>query len=207
MIQATAQEDAVRSATNWDNAVIAELFRGEQAALARFVARKLDRRVIARIDAIDVVQDVFLLAIRKINRQFEGGSLPCAGWLRTIAADRLKQVYRRHVRARKRSVCCEIHNNQLELYESQTDHRISVDAWENNPLDRQDLRERIARLMAELPKTDQDILRQRVIDRRPIDEVAKILGITSCAVRKRQARALQRLRGRLMDEPPGEREC
>src|SRR5438874_11870195 len=72
--------------------------------LARMVACRLDRRLLARIDPSDVVQEVLVEADRKLERYLSDRPLPFYPWLRQLAWEHLVTLHRRHVRAQKRSV-------------------------------------------------------------------------------------------------------
>src|SRR5262245_42620975 len=72
--------------------------------LARMVACRLDRRLAARVDPSDVVQEVLAEADRKLDRYLRDRPLPFYPWLRQLAWEQLATLHRRHVRAGKRSV-------------------------------------------------------------------------------------------------------
>src|SRR5262245_13664819 len=71
--------------------------------LTRMVACRLDRRLAARIDPSDVVQEVLAEAGRKLQRYLSERPLPFYPWLRQLAWEHLAVLHRRHVRAGKRS--------------------------------------------------------------------------------------------------------
>src|SRR4051794_20248357 len=72
--------------------------------LARMVACRLERRLAARVDPSDVVQEVLAEADRKLARSLAERPLPFYPWLRQLAWEHLAPLHRRHVRAEKRSV-------------------------------------------------------------------------------------------------------
>ena len=71
------------------------------------VAVRLDRRVAARVDPSDVVQEALGEAARKLPQYLRDPNVAFYPWLREIAAERLVQVHRHHVRVKKRSVISE----------------------------------------------------------------------------------------------------
>jgi RNA polymerase sigma-70 factor (ECF subfamily) len=72
--------------------------------LRRMVRLHLDPRLGARVDPSDVVQDTLAEAARRLEEYLRRLPLPFYPWLRHIALDRLLDLRRRHLRARKRSV-------------------------------------------------------------------------------------------------------
>src|SRR5213596_686911 len=72
--------------------------------LKRMIAVRMDRRLAARVDPSDVVQDVLLEADRRLADYLRERPLPFYPWLRQIATDRMADLHRRHIQARKRSV-------------------------------------------------------------------------------------------------------
>ena len=201
MIADVALEDTMltESAADGDSSAVDKLFKRQQFALAQFISAKLNRRLKPRLDANDVVQDIFALAVARLPAFFKNVSLPFPIWLHAIAVERLGKVHRIHIRTKKRSVCCEIHADQ-----SQSCECLSLDEPPNTDFDLHDLCKRVKTLMAELPQCYQDVLRLRIIEERPIEQVATLLGIKCGAVRMRQNRALRRLRDRFLDELPAE---
>src|SRR5262245_32602510 len=75
--------------------------------LLRMVALHLDRRMSARIDASDVVQDALAEADRRLDEYLRSRPLPFYPWLRHFAWERLVQIHRHHLKTKKRSVVLE----------------------------------------------------------------------------------------------------
>jgi acyl-CoA synthetase (AMP-forming)/AMP-acid ligase II len=72
--------------------------------LRQIIAVRLDRRLAARVDPSDVVQDVLLEADRLLADYVKERPLPFFPWLRQIAGNKLMDLYRRHIQSRRRSV-------------------------------------------------------------------------------------------------------
>ena len=119
MTQATAHEECslLETAAESNGSAIAELFIAHEAELTRFVAANLDTRLAARLDADDVVQDVFLVAFRRFREYARGCSVSFPAWLHAIAVECLADIHRMHLRRRKRSVCCECHEDSPRLWQ------------------------------------------------------------------------------------------
>src|SRR5438132_9901340 len=72
--------------------------------LRQMVAVRIDRRLAARIDPSDVVQEALTEASQKLSDYLQARPIPFYPWLRQLAWDRLVELYRRHIVAQKRSV-------------------------------------------------------------------------------------------------------
>src|SRR5262249_32788153 len=80
------------------------LLQRHRARLHRMIAVRLDRRLRARFDPSDVVQEALADADRKLSDYARLRPLPFYPWLRRLAWARLVQLHRRHMRAQRRSV-------------------------------------------------------------------------------------------------------
>src|SRR5215468_10355913 len=80
------------------------LLERHRQRLRRMIALRLDRRLWARVDPSDVLQETLAEAGRKLPEYARTRPLPFYAWLRCLAWERLVQVHRRHVRAQRRSV-------------------------------------------------------------------------------------------------------
>jgi RNA polymerase sigma-70 factor (ECF subfamily) len=69
----------------------------------------MDRRLAARIDPSDVVQETLGEAVQELTDYLRRPPLPLYPWLRQLAWKRLAALYRQHILAHKRSVCREEH--------------------------------------------------------------------------------------------------
>src|SRR6516162_333151 len=81
-----------------------QLFARLRPRLRQAIALRLDRRLAARVDPSDVVQETLTEADRRLAEYLRDRPLPFYPWLRQLALERIIEVHRRHVRAVKRSV-------------------------------------------------------------------------------------------------------
>src|SRR5207244_10322847 len=72
--------------------------------LRKMVAARMDRRLAARIDPSDVVQEALLDASRLLPAYLRERPLPFYPWLRRLAWKRLVKLQQRHLKAQRRSV-------------------------------------------------------------------------------------------------------
>ncbi len=75
-----------------------------QERLLQMVRLRMDRRLAARVDPSDIVQETLIEAVQKLSDYLRRRPLPFYPWLRQLAWERLVDLHRRHVRAQKRSV-------------------------------------------------------------------------------------------------------
>jgi RNA polymerase sigma-70 factor (ECF subfamily) len=155
-----------------------ELYRGR---LRRMVAIRLDKRLAARVDPSDIVQEAMRDAFNRLPEYFAEPQISFYPWLRRIAWDRLMDMYRQHITAEKRSVLKE------QLWapdlndESMAELAHSLAANSQNPRQRAMLDEMEARMMAalgQLKPNDREILILRYMEQLDVDEIASVLQIS-----------------------------
>ena len=191
-----------------DNDAVGTLLTSQQAAMKRLVSARFDRRLAARLDVEDVIQDIWVVAVGRLPEYVKDPRMPFPDWLHHVALDCLSRCHRRHIRTRKRSVCAEARRDDEKPdgcdNRSQVTCNVSVDEAPSCCCERRDLCERIEELMMELSQSDQKLLRLRIVEQIPAKRVATTLGITEVDVSVRQIRALRWLRHRLLDDLPGD---
>ena len=193
----------LRQAVGGDDQARAELLERFRKPLRRMISFRIDRRVAARFDASDIVQDALNCAHERLPEYFANPPMSFYPWLRRIASDRLMDMYRTHIQAEKRSVLKEHPWTPHLNDESVAELAHCVAASSINPGRRAMMAELQARLKAallELKPPDREILVLRYLEQLNVAEIAEVLGITQTAVTSRQLRALQRLRLLLGDE-------
>ena len=84
-----ATEHLLDAAARGDGPARNRLIERYRRRLKRMVAVRLDRRLSARVDPSDVVQDTLADAARKLDGYLRDRPLPFYPWLRQLAADRL----------------------------------------------------------------------------------------------------------------------
>ena len=78
-------EQLMERASGGDRPAREELLAGHRARLRQMVAVRMDRRLAARIDPSDVVQDVLATATRDLSDYFRTRPMPFYPWLRKLA--------------------------------------------------------------------------------------------------------------------------
>jgi RNA polymerase sigma-70 factor (ECF subfamily) len=200
--------------------LLAEVSRGDSSArsqlldrhrdrLRHMVAVRMDRRLAARFDPSDVVQEVLLEADRHLADYLEHRPLPFYPWLRQFAMNRLIDLHRRHLHAGRRSVSREEMPGPPLPDESADELVRRLFARDSSPsarLEREETRQQVRAALEQLPLHDREVLVLRHLEQLPTPQIAAILGVSEGAVYTRHLRALKRLgeslKGRHRGEQP-----
>ena len=83
-------EDLIVRAEQGDTEARQQLLTGHRQRLRRMVALRLDRRIAARVDPSDVVQETLANAADKLSDYLRERPLPFSPWLRGVHAPRLR---------------------------------------------------------------------------------------------------------------------
>jgi len=164
----------------------------------------MDSRLLARLDASDVVQEALAEASRKLPEYLQNQPLPFYPWLRQIAWERLADAHRRHVQAQKRAVDRERWRQRLPDRSTMAlaDRLIASGTSPSGHFVREELRDRMRTALEGLPPRDREILVLRHLEQMSTHEIASVMGMMEGAVKTQHVRALQRLRSLLNDELP-----
>jgi RNA polymerase sigma-70 factor (ECF subfamily) len=193
-------EDRLVRAMNGENSdgfgALLEEFRDWLALLARL---ELDRRLQAKLDPEDLVQQVFLGAFRD-RATFRGRArAQFAAWLRGILAHVVANEVRRYRGTRGRDISIERSIDEA-LAQSSGSLRFDIVADGTSPsgqVAREDDAIALARALRRLPDDYREIIILRGLQGRTHEDVAKRLGRSSGAVRMLWLRALGELKREL----------
>jgi RNA polymerase sigma-70 factor (ECF subfamily) len=187
----------VRDAVRGDAQALRALFDRYRERLKQMVALRLDRRLSARVDPSDIVQEALADASRKLEDYSAAPPLPFYPWLYCLTAERLTQAHRRHVHSQGRGVARE-EQEAVVFSDGSTlllvDRLISRDPTPATTLVREEQRRRLLVSLEELAETDRDVLVMRYLEGLSFSEIAAILGIGESAAKMRHLRALRRVR-------------
>jgi RNA polymerase sigma-70 factor, ECF subfamily len=170
-----------------------ERYRQYLQLLARL---QIGRRLQGKVDASDVIQEVFLEAHRHFDR-FQGreeAELAC--WLRQILAARLAKLVRRYFRTQGRNVRLE---RELALNVDQSSQALDrgLIASQSSPSQKAARREQgliLAEALGRLPEHYREVLILRHLEELSFPEIAGRLGRSLDSVKNLWARGLAQLR-------------
>lgn len=162
--------------------------------LKRMVCARMDTRLAARLDPSDVVQEALMEASRRLPAFLDKNDDMFYPWLRAIAWERLVQLNRKHLGARKRSVHREIGLPLPDASSNEVSQQLVASISTASAVAvRRELQHRVRRHLETLPKRDKEILLLRHLEQLPMKEVAAIIGVSLGAAQSRYCRAIERL--------------
>jgi RNA polymerase sigma-70 factor (ECF subfamily) len=197
-------EELLARASGGDSAARGQLLALHRQRLCKMVALRLDRRLAARVDPSDVVQEALLEAARKLPDYLRQRPVPFYPWLRRLAWEHLIKLHQRHLNTRKRSAARE-EKRILALPDESAlalaQRLVAPGTSPSNRLVQEELRARVRAALARLPEGDREVLAMRYLEQLSMNEIAAVLGINEGAVKMRHTRALRRLSGLLGSDP------
>jgi RNA polymerase sigma-70 factor (ECF subfamily) len=200
-------EELIARAGGGDSSARDQLLLRHRDRLCRMVAVHLDRRLAARVDPSDVVQEALLDAARKLPAYLRQRPLPFYPWLRRLAWEHLVRLHQRHLHASKRSALRE-EQRGLGLSDESAlalaQRLVAPGTSPSNRLVREELRGRVRAALAQLPEGDREVLVMCYLEQMSMGEIAAVLGVNEGAVKMRHTRALKRLCGQLGADPRGD---
>jgi RNA polymerase sigma-70 factor (ECF subfamily) len=178
---------------------LAELFARHREGLRHAIALRLDRRLAARVDVSDVVQETCLEASRRLTDYLRRPSLPFGLWLRWLARERVQMLHRRHLYADKRAVGREVPPLPTDSSAGLASGLLGHEPSPSQTVAAAEAVERLRQALGQLDDHECDLILWRHFEQLSNREIAQLLGITEAAAGKRYVRALERLRGLLVN--------
>jgi RNA polymerase sigma-70 factor (ECF subfamily) len=195
-------EELLRQAGRGNRQAREGLLARHRDRLRKMVAWRLDRRLAARVDPSDVVQEVLAEASRKMERYLRERPLPFFPWLRSLAGEHLVTLHRRHVRSQGRTVLREAQGILNLPDESAAELAARLVSSATSPSQRalrKEERQSVREALEQLSERDREVLVLRNLEQLSVADTAEVLGMSVGAVKVRHLRALERLRA-LLDE-------
>jgi RNA polymerase sigma-70 factor, ECF subfamily len=181
-----------------DQAALNEIFTRHRDRLRRMVEMRLDRRLQARIDASDVIQEAYVDVVERLEEYLREPRLPLFLWLRLVVGERLVRLHRHHLGAQMRDA-----GREVALYRgafpaaSSSALAAQLLGKHTSPTQAVLRAERMLRLqdaLNTLDPIDREILSLRHFEELTCSEAARVLDIKEEAAGKRYIRALRRLK-------------
>jgi RNA polymerase sigma-70 factor (ECF subfamily) len=199
--------ELLKRARAGDAEALNEIFARHRDRLRRMVEMRLDRRVQARIDASDVVQDAYVDVVRRLDEYLRAPHLPLFLWLRLVVGERLLMLHRQHLGRQMRDASREVSLYRGALPEASSAALAAQLLGKHTTPTQAIVRaERVLRLqegLNTLQPLDREILSLRHFEDLTNAEAARALGIQDDAAAKRYVRAARRLKEILAQMPGG----
>ena len=175
----------------------AGLFARHRQLVRQAVALRLDRRLAARVDASDVVQETYLEALRRLPDYLRKPPLPLALWLRWLARERVLMLHREHLYADCRAVGREAPPLPANASSCFVSALLGKEPSPSQAAAAAEVAEKLRMALSELDEDERDLILWRHFEYLSNREIAQILAVSEAAAAKRYVRALERLRGLL----------
>ena len=188
-----------------DQEALAELFSAYRPKLKRMVSFRLHPRLRGRVDASDVVQEVYLDASQRIQHYVRDSSESFFIWLRLVAGQRLIDLHRRHLGAQRRDANREVALNASGgLQTSSACLAAHLSGGLTSPSQaamKAEARSALEEALDSMGPVDREVVALRHFEELENGEVAEILGLSKTAASNRYVRAMKRLKEILVKTP------
>ena len=199
--ETTPVHDLFRLARAGDAAALGALLQRSRSYLTVLARAQVGRRLRAKADLEDLLQETHLQALREFPR-FQGDGVPAFfAWLRAIFASRLDKLLRRYLGTRSRDLSRE---QELASAFDQSSRLLgglvpaSPDRSPSSQVSNEEEQLRVTEAMEQLPEDYREVLVLRHLEGLSYAQIALRMGRPSDeAARKLWARALDVLRKRL----------
>jgi RNA polymerase sigma-70 factor (ECF subfamily) len=202
----TDEANLLQRARAGDEPALAELFARYRDRLRKMVRLRLDRRVYGRLDASDVLQEVYLDVARRFPEYAAGPSVSFYVWLRALTGQRLIDLHRQHLGAQMRDA-----GQEVSLYRGALPQASSASlaqqllAGLTSPTQaavRAEMQLKLQEALNSMDPIDREVVVLRHFEELNNVETAAVLGIETSAASKRYLRAIRRLKA-ILDQIPG----
>jgi len=188
-----------------DREALAALFSQHWARLWRMVNFRMDRRLLGRVDADDVLQEAYLAAADRLQHYRDESSSSPFIWLRLVVLQTLTDVHRHHLGAQMRDPDREIDLLSCR-YPVSTTAALAAQLVGNvtspsQAAARAETFDQVEQVIAAMDPLDREVLALRHFEELGNGEVAEVLGIQPKTASIRYIRAVKRLRAILTQMP------
>jgi len=189
---------ALDAAVAGDSGALGDLLETLRPRLERTVAFRLDRRLIGRLDAGDVLQEAFEEVLRRLPEYLERSELDFFVWVRLTTGQKLTELHRRHlgaaVRDAGREASLGLHGVAGASSVALAGAILDPGGTPSQAVATDERAERLRAAIEGMEEIDREVLCLRHFEQLTNREVAQVLGLTEPAATQRHTRALLRLR-------------
>ncbi len=178
--------------------VLANAFAANRDRFWHLVNFRMDRRIAARVDADDVLQESFVAAVGRLDHYLRDPSFSLFAWLRMIVSQTLVDVHRRHFGAEMRSAGREVsigkQNYPQTTSVSLASQLVANQTSPSGAAQRDESHQQLTEAIERMSTLDQETIALRHFEGLSNSETAEVLGISVTAASNRYVRALSRLK-------------
>ena len=168
-----------------------------QSPLLRCIQGHFDRRVSARIDVDDILQEILLYVTNHLEELAQPCPIPFKARLKQIAKEHLGIIRRAHIKAARRSVCRESSVSIGAEKSNATSAVRQIDAVQISPqswCEREEEAHQIRQLLELLPERDKILIQRKFFEGRSTQVIAHELETSEPAIRMHVVRMIGRIR-------------
>jgi RNA polymerase sigma-70 factor (ECF subfamily) len=181
-----------------DGTNLEALLQDYRPRLRRMVELRMDPHLHARLDASDVVQEAFVDVTRRLPEYEESRDLPFFLWVRFLTGQKLLEMHRRHLGAKKRDARRERALGRPAFPEASS-IAISQVLCRQGPTPSQEVareeeRRKLQEALEAMDDVDREVLVLRHFEQLNNAESARVLDLSESATSRRYARAIRHLR-------------
>jgi len=179
----------------------ASVFDRYRQSLLRIARIRMARGLLSRIDANDIIQDVFLEARRRLGEFLAEPQVASFVWLRQLTIQILINHHRSHFGAACRTVTREVsiyhdsRTSSAQMLERLMGHATSP----SQRLHRKELIDQTRDALQQLEPIDREIIYMRHLEELSNRQVAEVLALDTSAASKRYQRAIRRFAALIQD--------
>ena len=177
----------IRRAQEGDSGAVERLFAAHRDYLHRLVTLRMEDDLARRVDASDVVQEAQLRAHQRLTDYLTRPELEFRLWLRGQALDRMAELRRFHVGAKRRAVHREL---QISGDASAMIARQLLGNTPSQSVIRRETVDAVQKAIMSLRAQDRELILLRHFEGLSNQEAAQLLNIEPAAASKRLGRAL-----------------
>jgi RNA polymerase sigma-70 factor (ECF subfamily) len=195
---APADEEAlVLRLREGDRGALGDLFSLHRQRIWRMIRFRMDRRLAARIDPDDVLQEAFLAARTRIDNFLAEPHRSFFVWLRMIALQTLFDQHRHHIGAEMRNAARDVRIDQPDSSNTSLCLAAQLAGTLTSPSQAAaglEMVQQLEQAIASMAALDQEIIAMRHFEDLTNVESAEALGISPTAASNRYVRAIARLK-------------
>jgi RNA polymerase sigma-70 factor (ECF subfamily) len=190
--------EQLQRAAGGDQEALRALLAQHHDRLKRMVHLRLSRRLAARVDDSDVLQEAYIEVARRLNEYVKEPSLPFFLWLRHMTGLKLAEVHRRHLGTQLRDVDREVTLQRagLPLVDSVSlaAQLLGTLTTPSQAAIKAETRQLVQEALNSMDPIDREVLALKHFEQLSTAEIAQVLGLSRAGAGSRYLRAIKRLR-------------